>query len=114
MPLNGTAFAGWAERFATYAEGEVPFELVSTEPGAQRVPFVHDGEKGDAEATEAGWLGAGMLNIRVRQRLVIGALYTFRGYTWQVAPTGEDSPIEEDAMAGATWHFTARLVRHVV
>lgn len=106
MPLNGTAFAGWAQRFAEYAEGTSPLVLVAVEPGGTDVPFVHDGEKTDAEVTEAGLLRTGELDVRTRTRLAVGAQYTYRGFTWQVAPT------EEDFIAGAAWQYGAKLVRH--
>jgi hypothetical protein len=103
--LSGTAYAKWATRFAEYAEGESPLELVPVDGGAA-IPFMHQDEETKAEVTEAGLLRTGVLEVMVRQRLTIGALYIYRALTWQVAATNDD------VMAGTDWPHRAELVRH--
>lgn len=106
VPLNGTAFAGWAQRFAEYAEGSSPLVLVAVEPGGADIPFVHQEQQAKAEVTEAGLLRMGVLEVMVRTRLEVGAKYTYRGHTWQVAQC------DADAMGGFDWPHWAELVRH--
>lgn len=105
MALDGTSFGKWADRFASFASGQVALVLTPV-AGGDLVPFVHQNEKTEAEATEAGLLRMGVLEVMVRARLAVGAKYTYRGFTWQVALT------EDDVMAGTDWPHRAELVRH--
>lgn len=105
MELNGTAFAGWASRFADYAEGQSPSVLVPVAGGAS-VPFVHSERKVDLEETEAGGLDVNLLVVMVRQRLETAAQYTHDGETWTVRSC------DPDKMAGVGWPYRAVLVGH--
>lgn len=106
MPLNGTAFAQWANRFAAYAEGEVPLVLVAVAVGGADVPFVHDEAKTNPALTEPGAIDRPTLGVMTRARLVTTAQYAYDGETWTV----ED--VEPEAMGGAAWPHRATLVAH--
>jgi len=107
MALNGTAWAGYASAFRTYLAGQTPDELVSTEPGGTDLPFVHDSEREGASVSEAGLVRDGALVVFVEARTRVGATYTYRGFTWQVAA------VDYDRCAGADWPHRVELVRHV-
>lgn len=106
MALNGTAWAGYASALRGYLAGETPDELVSTEPGAQALPFVHDSETEGAAPTEAGLLRDGSLVVFIEARVLVGSTWTYRGFTWRVAR------VEYDRCAGADWPHMVELVRH--
>lgn len=114
MPLDGTGMGKWAERFAVYAEGKAPLYLVPVTiecgvpvaTGAAAAPFIHDGEEDGVEPAETVLLKIAELNVRTRNRLQVGDLFTYANAVWQVAPT------ERDVMAGVTWQFGSKLVRH--
>lgn len=110
MGLDGTAFAGVASRLAAYLEGASPDVLTPVVSG-EPVPFTHDSQTTKAAATEAGLLSADVLVAFVRQRLDLGAKYTWRGDTWQVMPT-QSAPGTFDRAAGADWPHATVLVRH--
>lgn len=105
MQLDGAAFAGYANRFAAFAEGRVPVQLTPV-GGGLAVPFVHDARKVDLEATQAGGLDRKMLYAMVRSRLETAAQYTHDGETWTV------ESCEPDVMGGAAWPYRAVLVGH--
>ncbi len=106
MALDGAAWAGWASRLRSYLAGETPDELVSTEPDAGAIAFVHDSEMEGASPTEAGLLRDGVLVVFVEDRVRVGSTYTYRGFTWQVAK------VDYDRCAGADWPHMVELVRH--
>lgn len=105
MALDGTAMGKWAMRFASYAEGKTPCELVPVVGGAA-VPFVHDSRRTKLETTEAGGLDRRHLYAMVRQPLETAAQYTHDGETWTV------EACEPDKMGGVAWPYAADLVAH--
>ena len=106
MALPSAAMAGWAHRFAAYAEGDTPDTLVPIAGGAG-VTFVHDMQGVDMDATEAGGLDMVQLRVHVRTPLATGGQYTYDGHTWTVAQT------RPDRMGGAQWPHRVILERHV-
>lgn len=105
MPLNGTGFAGYADRFARYAEGQQP-ALLTPVGGGTGIPFTHDSRRIEARETQAGTLDYQVLIAMVRTRLETAAQYTHDGETWTV------ESCEPDKMGGAAWPYRAVLVGH--
>jgi hypothetical protein len=114
MALNGAGWASYAGALGEFLAGATPDELVPvtlsgngglTVTGAG-VPFVHAGAKESAAVGENGLVREGTLTVFVATAPRVGALFTHRGFTWQVAEA------DVDRAAGADWPIRVKLVRH--
>lgn len=104
MPINGAAWARVGARIHAYLIGEEPDSLVPAI--GDPVLFVHDKTETEATPTEAGLVTAATLVAYTRERLTVGAIYTYGGSTWQVAMS------RYDRAAGGNWPNRNELARH--